>query len=297
MSKIVLGTAQLGSNYGITNKNPEGSIEKTKKIIEFARKKGIDTLDTAMDYAFESQSNSVSISDFNVNTKLPKVPEKEKKISNWIEKKVEQSMKNLEIKKINCLLLHNPNQLQKKGGEEIWKTLKNLKKKDLVKKIGISIYDTNKVEKYLSEFKPDVIQSPFNIIDRRVLHSNWLKKAKKKGVEIQVRSIFLQGILLLDKDELPKEFHKWKPIWKKMSLFLKKRNYTKLQLLISFVQSFKEIDNVIVGVDNLTQLEEILDSELININGFPDLSSRDEKLINPLNWPLYKKNKKDFLDA
>ncbi len=296
MNKIALGTAQLGSDYGITNKDPDLGIENSKRIIEYAKKRGVDTLDTAMDYAFESQSNSFKLSDFKINTKLPKVPENIKNIPYWIEQKVEQSLENLSITEINSLLLHNPEQLFKNKGEQIWKTLNYLKQKKLVKKIGISIYDPKKVEKIFLSFQPDVIQTPFNIIDRRIIKSSWLKKAKKNGIEIQVRSIFLQGLLLLDENDLPIEFKKWKYLWREMNVFLERKNYTKLQLLISFVLSFKDIDTVIVGVDNLSQLKEILNSEFQNIKLFPDVSSNDKKLINPLNWSLYRKNKKEFFE-
>ena len=37
------------------------------------------------------------------------------------------------------------------------------------------------------------------------MNSNLLKKLKKKGVEVHIRSIFLQGALLKNQEELPKK--------------------------------------------------------------------------------------------
>jgi aryl-alcohol dehydrogenase-like predicted oxidoreductase len=61
------------------------------------------------------------------------------------------------------------------------KVLKNLKKK-LIKKIGISIYDVEEIDKILKIFKPDIIQLPANIVDRRFLNENFLLKLKKKNI-------------------------------------------------------------------------------------------------------------------
>ena len=71
-------------------------------------------------------------------------------------------------------------------------------------------------------------------------------------------------------------------------------NFSNLDLVLSFVKSFKEIDTIIIGIDNLMQLKEIINTMNKEINDFPDIYSHDENLINPLNWDLYKSNKKEF---
>ncbi len=294
IEKIALGAAQLGGTYGITNTGPKLDLKKIDEIIVFAKNKGIKTIDTAIDYDSESYFSDIDLSGLKINSKLPKVPGDIKKIDKWIKEKIETSLKRLDISKINCLLLHNPNQLFEKKGREIWKSLDSLKREKIVKKIGVSIYDPHQIDEINSLFNFDVIQSPFNLFDRRLYDSGWLENKHKKETEIQVRSVFLQGLLLLKKDNLPEEFSKWSKLWERLDLFLNKYNFSNLDLLLSFIKSFEEIDTIILGIDNIRQLKEIIRSLNKDIKNLPDIYSQDEDLINPLNWSLYKKNKKEF---
>ena len=294
IKKIALGAAQLGGKYGITNSDPKLDLKKIEEIIFYAKNNGINTIDTAIDYDSESYFRDINLSGLKINSKLPKVPKNVKKINEWIKEKILDSLENLDISNINCLFLHNPNQLFEKKGEEIWRSLENLKQEKLVKKIGVSIYDPYQIDEIDFLYNFDVIQSPFNLFDRRLLHSGWLKKKEKRGIEVQIRSVFLQGLLLLKKDKLPEEFFKWKKLWEKLDLFVSSNNFSNLDLVLSFVKSFKEIDTIIIGIDNLMQLKEIINTMNKEINDFPDIYSHDENLINPLNWDLYKSNKKEF---
>ena len=86
--------------------------------------------------------------------------------------------------------------------------LKYLKKGKLAKKIGVSGYNPNEIKKILKIWKPDVIQLPFNIFDQRLISSKVIDLLYKKKIEIHVRSIFLQGMLVRTK--IPKKLKKFK---------------------------------------------------------------------------------------
>ena len=81
-----------------------------------------------------------------------------------------------------------------------------LKKKKIIRKIGVSVYNTNELDKILDKYKIDMVQLPLNLFNRTFLYKNYLKKLKKKNIEIHLRSIFLQGILLQDYKKIPKYF-------------------------------------------------------------------------------------------
>ena len=134
IKKIALGAAQLGGKYGITNSDPKLDLKKIEEIIFYAKNNGINTIDTAIDYDSESYFRDINLSGLKINSKLPKVPKNVKKINEWIKEKILDSLENLDISNINCLFLHNPNQLFEKKGEEIWRSLENLKQEKLVKK-------------------------------------------------------------------------------------------------------------------------------------------------------------------
>ena len=138
-SKIILGSAQLGGNYGITNTSPSLDIIKIKEIISYAKSMGIDTIDTAISYESISNFHHLDLSGLKINTKLPKIPLQTNDINDWVQKKINLTLKNLNISKIDCLFLHNPNQLLQKKGKLIIKSLENLKQKKLIK-IGCQFF-------------------------------------------------------------------------------------------------------------------------------------------------------------
>ena len=109
---------------------------------------------------------------------------------------------------------------------------------------------------------------------------------KKKGIEIHVRSIFLQGLLLMEESSIPIRFKKWNTYWKRWSKLLDQNNVSALHAALKFVLSFKEIDKIIIGVASYSQLKEILlsigriDSRIFDFN----INTNDPNLINPSMW-------------
>ena len=130
-----------------------------------------------------------------------------------------------------------------------------------------------------------MIQAPYSIFDRRLHTSGWLERLYNENVEVHIRSIFLQGLLLLNKNTRPKKFNKWLGLWNQWDDWLDGNNITALQAAVSFSISDNRITKVTVGVDSLDQLKEIISASNSNINKFPqDLNIGDTKLLNPSEW-------------
>ena len=94
------------------------------------------------------------------------------------------------------MLFHNVNDLKTNEGKELLSILKDLKNKKLIKNIGTSIYDRNEINISLKHFKPEVIQFPFNPINKKNFDKSFVNYLKKIGIKSQIRSIFFQGLLL-----------------------------------------------------------------------------------------------------
>ena len=101
----------------------------------------------------------------------------------------------MKIVKINTLLFHDRTQIFEKNIKKIIDYIIELKKKKTIQKFGFSIYNQSELNKILKYSDIDIIQLPGNIFDQRFLNKKKLKDLKKK-IEIQVRSVFLQGITL-----------------------------------------------------------------------------------------------------
>ena len=285
-NKIILGSANFDQIYGIK----KNFIKKSeiKKLFDLALKNKIKTIDTSPLYnKSEKIIGLLNNNRFKIISKIPKPPKniKRENIKKWLKQNVMISLKNLKIKKFECLLLHNANSLLCKNGDEIYKGIRNMKINGFTSKIGVSIYDFNVLDKILKKFKFNLIQAPFNILDQRLVEKGWLQKLKKRKIEVHARSIFLQGILLLKHNQLPKKLIKLSKKLMVWENWLKKNKFSSLQVCLSFVLNQRQLDGIVVGYNNINQLNQILKLKQIKNNfSLPNLNIKDKKLIDPREW-------------
>jgi aryl-alcohol dehydrogenase-like predicted oxidoreductase len=129
------------------------------------------------------------------------------------------------------------------------------------------------------------VQSPFNIVDRRLAESGWLHRLNESGTEVHVRSIFLQGLLLMPAAARPAKFRQWQPLWDSWHRWLQETRQTPVQACLGFALSPPEVARIVVGVDSLPQLQEILRAVDAPCTAAPRaLMSDDPNLINPSRW-------------
>jgi len=284
--KIALGTANFGQKYGLAGKIIK-SDKKIKKIIQFANNSKIKLIDTSNNYgSSETLLGNNNLKNFKIITKL-KISNDEKKsnnLENIVFNKVEESLFKLNIKKLYAILLHESNDLKSNKRHKLIKVLKKLKKRNLVSKIGISIYNPKELNFIWPFWKPDIVQCPFNILDRRIYESGWLKKLKKNKTEIHVRSIFLQGLLLKNEKSMPRKFKKWKNIFKKWNNYCKKENISKVQGCVNFIKSFKKISFVIIGFEDIKQVKNIISYFKNDRKSYTTIACNDIRLIDPRLW-------------
>lgn len=248
---------------------------------------GINSIDTAVSYGkAESNLGSVGISDFQVYTKIPEVPLDVPEISRWIESEIQDSLTRMMIPQLHGVLLHRPNQLKGKRGQEIFRSLIHLKESKVIRQIGVSIYSPTELASILDEFEIDIVQVPINILDNRLEEDGWADKLQNLGIELQARSIFLQGLLLMNKREIPVKFRPWTSTFNQWYRWLEQNpEINATQACLSYVCSKANIDKIIVGIDNLKQFKQLVDiiENPVNI-AFPNIFINDEKLLHPSNW-------------
>ena len=286
--RIALGTVQFGLNYGIANSEGKVSLTAAKEILSVCKVAGIDMIDTAMAYG-ESELclGRVGVEGFDVVTKIPSVPVDCIDVVEWITGQVHDSMARLHIESIYGLMLHRPDELFSLRGEEILKALKRLKKTGLVEKIGVSVYSPDELEDLFALHDFDIVQCPFNIIDNRLVTTGWMGRLKALDVEVHVRSTFLQGLLLMSRNRIPKQFETWDFLWDQWHRWLTDNDISAVGACLNYALSHSDIDKVVVGVDSRIQLEQIVAALGVSSSqAFPDISSSDSRLINPSNWNI-----------
>ena len=295
-NKICLGTAQFGKIYGITNKKKkQTSVQEIKNFLLLLKKNKIDFIDTALSYKNVDKKLSktkINLNKFNIITKIPKPKKNEDHYVNKISKMILVSKENLRIKSFYAVLLHDCYNLNVKEILKVKDIFANLKKKNLTKKIGVSIYNIQELNFVLKFFIPDVIQVPLSIFDKRFLKKNILKKLLKYRIEVHVRSIFLQGLLLENYDSLKKQFLPWKNLFLSWNNYCIKYQMSKLQAATNFIFNNNIVRKVIVGFANIGQFDEFLSLRMSKNKKIPIFKVKKqkniEKLIKPYNWNFNK---------
>jgi len=287
IDKICLGTAQFGSSYGLTNKNDELSIKQIGDILTFAKKSGISFLDTAPTYGnAEHKLGNLELRDWNIVTKVK--TGKAISVNDTFSESVQESFSRLKIDNLYGVLIHNPKLFFDPQINSLLSQLSELKSKGLIQKIGVSVYDSEEVDFILANFDVDLIQIPFNIIDGRMIVNNTLDKLKGRNIEVHARSIYLQGLLLMDIKDQTQQFGNWESIWKLFNSFCLDNKITPLEACLRYVLQNPQIDRVILGIDNYSQIEETIEAATGGAVNFPnELISLDDNLCNPLNWEIY----------
>jgi aryl-alcohol dehydrogenase-like predicted oxidoreductase len=283
--KIALGTVQFGIDYGIANTNGQVDRAEAEAILDYAKNHGVNTIDTAIAYGSSERClGEIGVDGYEIVTKLPGIPDDYGNLGLWIEEQVQRSLEALGVKSLSALLLHRPIQLLDPDKKDLWHLLLQLKNNGIVGKIGFSIYAPNELDELWDSYKPDLVQAPYNVFDRRLDDSGWLQRMNQENVEVHVRSIFLQGLLLMSEDRRPTKFSKWAAVWSQWESWLSENGTVPVQAAVSFALSDERISKVVVGVDSLDQFKNII-TMANNVAKFPkSFNITDTRLLDPSEW-------------
>ena len=280
--KIALGTVQWGLKYGINNTNGIPSNDELKKIFSIARKNNIDLFDTAVQYGdAEKRICKLSIPKDKVITKVGSFSE-----NNNLKDQIADSFKNLERESIYGCLFHNSKDLIE--NRQLWTNLKKYKKEGKINKIGYSLYEPSVLLELLeANIVPDIVQIPYNILDRKF--EPYFGLLKEYNVEIHIRSVFLQGLFFKSVDELDSKFEDLISPFNELKEIQVKTKLHVLSLALSFVIQNPSIDYIVLGVETARQLEEIITASKQNlpkkiIKQIKSIKLDSKAILNPVNW-------------
>ena len=293
MVELILGTVQLGLDYGINNRYGKPDIEKSFEMLDYAFNNGIKILDTANAYGDSESVIGQYISntgnEFKIATKLSSF-DNSMDIQDFFNNQLLSSLELLSKDKIDYYLIHNFNDLF-----ENHDLLNLLKNNDKILNIGVSLYEPSELEFILQNFSKDIdfVQIPFNILDSRWINDDLLSRTKEENIKIFVRSIFVQGLIFMDDEH---EMNKIHPVLKEYIDFIRKLSFEKNvpinRLAMDYVKSYSEIDGILIGCDTIGQLKENIyqfNSDIIfnkeDINNIINLTKNiPNKIIDPRRW-------------
>lgn len=288
LSRVIVGTAQFGLDYGVANRSGGLSKEESHGIMQIASEFGIVRLDTAQAYgSSESVIGSFTGARFEVHTKIGQFPVVELDWATWLLDRVNSSIAEISRHQLTTLLFHDPTQFLNQTRDTARHALEvaHNQHPDLV--FGASIYDPIEWEqlKEIPELK--VFQVPLNVFDRRFETSGAIQEMFQMGKVVHVRSVFLQGLLLMDPDNLNSYFSPWAPLLKKWQSHCLEKGQSIIGAAASFAMRNPFVNGVIFGFDSKNQLEELI-AEFRTISlgelDYPNFGELPADLIDPRRW-------------
>jgi aryl-alcohol dehydrogenase-like predicted oxidoreductase len=285
-SKLALGTVQFGLDYGISNNRGQVPASQVAPILARCRELGIDTLDTAAAYGASETILGQAIQEhadfFRVISKTQ--PNSD---AAAVPGHFQQSLHKLGLNRLQGYLIHDFPAFEQDPG--IYQALIRLREAGLVEKTGFSLYYPAQLERILDSGLPfQLLQIPFNVFDQRF--ASLLPALAALGVEVHVRSVFLQGLFFRQPATLPPFFDPLKANLKALHQLREQVQVPLASLLLGFAHLQPGIDRLVVGITSEAELNQNsgylghLNQVKPFLETLKNLAVGQEPLLLPFNW-------------
>lgn len=271
ISRFMLGTVQLGLNYGMANTSGKPSQEKAREILRTAHDVGVTVLDTAAAYGTSEEvvgsylkandHNMLAISKFKLWSDDPVA-----ELKGQIDKSRQL------LGKVDGYMFHDADQMRKHH-EVVKDILLDMKQTDRMAFVGSSVYTAEDVEDFLERCPwLEAVQIPMNVLDTRIVQRGLLQELQKRGVAVFVRSVFLQGMLCMDR--APEKFSFMQPSLDAINEVAKAGGMTLPQMAVAYIRDLPGVTSLVLGCEtpeqvrdnaNMINTRRLTDSELADI--------------------------------
>lgn len=294
--QLVLGTAQWGIAYGVANRMGRPPPGEVAAILAEARAAGITTLDTARAYGdAERVIGSHAADGWRVVTKLgpdvaaPGVGREEAR--ERARTSLMKSRRSLRRERLDAVLLHRPDHREASGGGA-WDVLQSERRAGRIGAIGVSVVAVDEAAGLLDDAEIEIVQVPASLLDRRLHGAGFFAKALGRGVDVMVRSIFLQGVAHLSPDELPTHLSAFRPVLRHLDHVAAEHGVSRPQLFMSWARHRLGGARLVIGCETRTQLRANVEAWRRDDLGHfvdrveADLPDLPEELLDPWRWPV-----------
>lgn len=284
--KLILGTVQFGIDYGVNNLRGKPNESEVEKILLKAYETGIRCLDTAELYGNAHRiigdfHRKHSDSRFDVITKVPQY------FKGSLSSKIDSYKNELNVDRLKGILFHSYN-TYRDNKHELTK-LSALKAAGEIENIGVSVYTNLQIEDVIKDKLIDVVQLPFNLLDNINLRGEILRQINEEGKVVHTRSAFLQGLFFMAPDSNHKIANALRPQLDHLRKIITANNISMQEFALNYCLQQPMIHNVLIGVDNLNQLNQNLSDAGYTlppnlISEIDEIRVKDVDLLNPSLW-------------
>ena len=256
---LVLGTAQLGLSYGIANKTGLPDQAMATAIVREAWENGIEQFDTAQAYGGSEIVLGKVLAELGISQKAKIISKFDPNLDHLnapaMSRSLDQSLRRLGVPKVYGMLLHKEELL------ELWdlglsKILRTFVLSGKVEQIGISVYSSERAIQALNTKGIDMVQLPTNVLDRRFEEAGVFELAHYKKNQIFIRSIYLQGLLLMDSEKIPEKLAFARPLIESFESLAKNLGLTRQEIALGYLKLEMPHGHLIFGAETPTQVKE-----------------------------------------
>jgi aryl-alcohol dehydrogenase-like predicted oxidoreductase len=256
ISKLGLGTAQFctGDSAFLRGRSPEAEVGE---MLASAARAGLGFLDAG---------SASSHAELTLGAQLPRPMPMHMLIKSVrgdrgpdvVEDEARASLARMGVTHARAIVVQTASDLFAPGGAALWDRLKALRDEGLFDQVGVSVYASDDPLGLARRFKPDLIQAPASLLDQRLLLDGSLTAVKELGIEVHLRSIFLNGLVFLPPDRVPAQLKGAAGRLSRARRMIAEGRSDPLQAALGFALSRPEADAVIVGAATASELAAVI---------------------------------------
>ncbi len=297
LSRLMLGTVQFGLPYGVANRTGQPSYDEVRAIVAAALDGGVNCFDTAAAYGSSEEVLGRALHELGVADRVVVVtkvraltPEESADpalAAPAIEQSVAESRRRLRLDCLPVVLFHRESDARHLN------VLEHLKTKGWLRHAGVSCDNrTGPAAEFVASGRVSAMQLPGNVLDRRHQHSGIFREAAAHGMAVFIRSVYLQGLLVMPEEMIPAALRDIIPVRRRLATIAGAAGLTPAEMAVRYMLSQPGVTCVLAGVETVAQIRENvalfnrgpLTADVVAAldAAVPDLP---EPLLTPALWP------------
>lgn len=258
-SRLTLGAVQLGMPYGIANVTGQPAYEQAREILACAYTGGITCVDTAAAYGSSEEVLGRAMAELGIAerllvvTKAPALDDSltAKAAERQIEAAVTRSLQRLRLERLPLCLFHREKDFR------YVETLKRLQSRGLISALGCSMETPEAADAVFAGGEADAMQVPGSLLDRRFLQADYGTQHHARPA-VFVRSVFLQGLLLMPPERVPSGLSEAVPTLRALRSLAESASMSLEEMAIRYVLSYRGVTSVLIGIETVAQMQRAL---------------------------------------
>ena len=288
--ELCLGTVQFGLDYGVFN-TPKKDPDYCIRCLDYATQNGINAIDTATAYGTAEEitgqfleKHTVPREKLYISTKhLPNILDdcKPSEYVSEIRKNLQKSLDTLHTDYVDAYYFHSSRYAFQ---PELLEAIRVMQKEGLAKMVGVSVYYPDEAKACFANGNINCVQMPYSLFDHRMKEEGVFEAGKDAGFHMDVRTVFIKGLIRLKSEEVPEHLAKAKPILNRLDQLCEDTGYSRIDIALGYVKRESSVSHLVFGIRSLEQLKEDMESFSKDIP--EDVFSEADKLFADIETDL-----------